>query len=166
MPPTEYNRRLVDLRLLTVKHALMRRGVDESRIQLIVNNGIDKTKAAKYARRVELAFTLPGAKEPADTPVPDVPAPDTLVTDIPIDDTPVTDSNVTEVDVTDSVADSSLFTLHSSLEDSSLKDSSLFTLHSIVPVLRCAPTCSTTLPWCPTSVWSGLPTSIGRWQPT
>ena len=134
----QYNRRLVDLRLLTVKHALMRRGVDESRIQLIVNNGIDRTKAAKYARRVELAFTLPGAKEPADTPVPDVPAPDTLGTD-----TLITDTLLTDTPVTDCVADSSLFTLHSSLKDSSLKDSSLkdsslFTLHSSLSCPRLA----------------------------
>jgi hypothetical protein len=76
----KYNKRLVDRRLLTVKHALMRRGAKESRIQVIVNNGIDSSNGAKYARRVELAFTLPVAKEPAVTAVADT---DTLVTDPP-----------------------------------------------------------------------------------
>lgn len=63
----KYNRRLVAKRLLTVKKALMRRGIASKRIFPIINNGIDKANAAKYARRVDLLFALPVTEEPADS---------------------------------------------------------------------------------------------------
>lgn len=62
----KYNRRLVAKRLLTVKKALMRRGIASKRIFPIINNGIDKANAAKYARRVDLLFAVPVTEEPAD----------------------------------------------------------------------------------------------------
>jgi hypothetical protein len=62
----KYNRRLVAKRLLTVKKALMRRGIASKRIFPIINNGIDKANAAKYARRVDMLFAVPVTEEPAD----------------------------------------------------------------------------------------------------
>ena len=121
----QYNRRLVARRLETVKKALIKRGVEENRIHPIINNSIDRQSIARYARRVDLSYTLLPDKQPVSplasdtlTAVPAVPLSDAFVADNPVTVNIAPDMPAPNSTTADGVADSSLFTLHSSLKNS------------------------------------------------
>ena len=65
----EYNRRLVERRLTSVKDYLIGKGVAEKRIHSIVNGGIDyQSRAQKSARRVDLMAVIPQSPAPPTSP--------------------------------------------------------------------------------------------------